>query len=267
MFSERSCVFEGNGVNPTVQGSTMPASACSTSTAQANGVIPGCPDRYNLLAASPFGKNNLFLYGRASVRLNASTSSAHHGQGLASLVSRFFPAVWYSAFQKHIPYSTERLSARKIMQEVALGLPYERYADEDESRAAFRKRVWGLLTDMRGDQKWYSLRFGSWLLALFFRWLFNGELYVNPDACSVLRALAPTSTFVYDPSAPRRIFLPELTLIVRIRRMPLSSGATMGLAQDKVISVWPAQEQIGCGTYRDLACLPSGMHAVVYAHV
>ena len=166
----------------------------------AQGVIPGCPRGYNFLRSSAFLASQGFLYGRSRVHLNVPASGSAQS-GYLTWYSHFLPATFYACLQRHKPYSEEQLCARRIMREAAdvVEKQADQYADGAESDKAFQRRVWRLLTRMRGDQKWYSLRFGSWLLTHMFRWLFNGEIYVDPQACEPLRALAGTSTFVCVP--------------------------------------------------------------------
>lgn len=171
----------------------------------AQGVVPGCPDAYNLLESSPFEANNRFLYGSAAVRLNAATTGAAPPSRLTSWLSPYLLAWWYSAFQRHVPYSHEGLGTRHVVRESATRVLQAEHATATESERQFKRRVWALLNDMHADQKWYSLRFGSWLLTQIFRWLYNGELYVCPEAVQRLRAIAEHSTFVCV-SRPCRAF-------------------------------------------------------------
>lgn len=163
----------------------------------AHGIVPGCPRSYNFLRSSAFLANQVYLYGRSRVHLNVPASGRAKSSYLA-FVSHLFPATFYSLLQRHVPYNTEHLSARRIMQEAAsvVAAQAEDLAGKGDSERRFKRKVWRLLTHMRGDQKWYSLRFGAWLCTHFFQWLFNGEIYVDPKACEALRNLADASTFM-----------------------------------------------------------------------
>jgi hypothetical protein len=172
------------------------AAAPGNQIGTAQGVIPGCPSGHNLLEASPFLQNNQFLYGSRSVRLNASSTAVLKPSIVTAALSPWMPTLWYSSFQKHIPYSDERLTARKVMREAADMLAHEDLARDRQSDREFKSRVWALLTRMHADQKWYSLRFGSWLITHICNWLYNGEIYVNSEACAALRAQAKNSAFV-----------------------------------------------------------------------
>ena len=169
----------------------------------AQGVVPGCPDAYNLLESSPFETNNRFLYGTPAVRLNAAADSTTRPSRLSSWLSPYLLAWWYSAFQRHVPFSHDGLNTRHIMHEAADRVVHSEHATEEEIDRQFKRRVWALLNDMHADQKWYSLRFGSWLLTHIFKWLYNGEIYVCAEDIQRLRAIADHSTFVCVSAAFR----------------------------------------------------------------
>jgi hypothetical protein len=162
----------------------------------AHALIAGCPERYTLLHSNPYKDNNWFLFGSTAVVTDAHRFPARRPTRASKALSGFFPAVWYSCFQTYIPYNSDGLDGKGIIREVLENLPASEYAG-DESESRYRSRVWRILVNMHGDQKWYSLRFGGFLLSLIFKWLFNGELFVNVDVCARLRELAPRSTFVY----------------------------------------------------------------------
>lgn len=108
------------------------------------------------------------------------------------------PTLWYAICQSYIPYNNEGLNGTHIIREALQKLVTSASEFEEEgSEKQYRRRVWQLLVEMRGDQKWYSLRFGCWLLSYIFKWLFNGEIFVGDEVLAQLRAMAPTSTFVY----------------------------------------------------------------------
>lgn len=161
----------------------------------AHALVAGCPAKHTLLQSTPYSDNNFFLYGHSAVVTDAYRRSKG-GTTASKTFSRLWPGPWYAWNQTYIPYNLEGLDGKSIIKEVLQAIPSD-YAEPSETDSRYRRRVWKLLVDMHGDQKWYSLRFGSWLLSLIFKWLFNGELFVNLDVCSNLRELAPKSTFVY----------------------------------------------------------------------
>ena len=161
----------------------------------AHALVAGCPAKHTLLQCTPYSDNNFFLYGHSAVVTDAYKRSKG-GTTASKTFSRLWPGPWYAWNQTYIPYNREGLDGKSIIKEVLQAIPAD-YAEPSETDSRYRRRVWKLLVDMHGDQKWYSLRFGSWLLSLIFKWLFNGELFVNLDVCSNLRELAPKSTFVY----------------------------------------------------------------------
>jgi hypothetical protein len=165
----------------------------------AHGVVPGCPDGYNLMRASAFLQNNDFLYGRPRVHVNVPASEQTSSLAWLAPLSRLCPAAYYALLQRHVRYNRERLTSKGIAREASTAAQCDHLREEGESEGAFQSRVWRLLTRMRGDQKWYSLRFGAWLCTHIFQWLFNGEIYVRPQATAALRTLADNSTFVYAP--------------------------------------------------------------------
>lgn len=161
----------------------------------AHALVAGCPaNGFTLLQSTPYSDNNFFLYGQSAVVTDAYRKKG--GTKASKTFSSLWPGPWYAWNQTYIPYNLEGLDGKSIIKEVLQAIPAD-YAQEQETEQRYRRRVWKLLVDMHGDQKWYSLRFGSWLLSLIFKWLFNGELFVNLDVCSKLRELAPKSTFVY----------------------------------------------------------------------
>lgn len=160
----------------------------------AHALVAGCPAKYTLLQSTPYLDNNFFLYGRSAVVTDAYRSTS--GTKASRALSPLLPGPWYAWNQTYVPYNLEGLDGKSIIKEVLHAMPPD-YAHPGETDRQYRRRVWKLLVDMHGDQKWYSLRIGSWLLSLIFKWLFNGELFVNLEVCSKLRELAPKSTFVY----------------------------------------------------------------------
>jgi hypothetical protein len=160
----------------------------------AHALVAGCPPKYTLLQSTPYADNNFFLYGHSAVVTDAYRRK--DATKASKACSFLCPGPWYAINQSYIPYNLEGLDGKGIIKEVLQSIPSD-YAEEDETDRRYRRRVWKLLVDMHGDQKWYSLRFGCWLLSLIFKWLFNGELFVNIAVCSKLRELAPKSTFVY----------------------------------------------------------------------
>ena len=157
--------------------------------------VAGCPAQYSLLASNPYHDNNRLLFGQATV----VTDAHNRGPTRASkLFSPLVPTLWYSMCQSYIPYNCDGLNGTHIIREalqklVASASDLEGQGDEKQ----YQQRVWQLLVGMRGDQKWYSLRFGCWLLSYIFKWLFNGEIFVGSEVVAQLREMAPTSTFVY----------------------------------------------------------------------
>jgi hypothetical protein len=160
----------------------------------AQGLVAGCPPKYTLLHSTPYSDNNFFLFGHSAVVTDAYKRK--EGTNASKAFSFLCPGPWYAINQTYIPYNLEGLDGKAIIKEVLQSIPSD-YAEAGETDRLYRRRVWKLLVDMHGDQKWYSLRFGSWLLTLIFKWLFNGELFVNLSVSSKLRELAPKSTFVY----------------------------------------------------------------------
>lgn len=157
--------------------------------------VAGCPAQYTLLASNPYYDNNRLLFGHSAVVTDAYRRSATRA---SKLFSPLIPTLWYSLCQSYIPYTSEGLNGTHIIKEALQKLITSASELEDEvSEEQYRRRVWQLLVDMRGDQKWYSLRFGCWLLCYIFKWLFNGEIFVGDEVLAQLRALAPSSTFVY----------------------------------------------------------------------
>lgn len=157
--------------------------------------VAGCPAQFTLLASNPYHDNNRLLFGQSAVVTDAHKRGPTQG---SKLFSPLVPAIWYSMCQSYIPYNSEGLNGTHIIREalqklVASDADLDGAADEKQ----YRRRVWQLLMGMRGDQKWYSLRFGCWLLSYIFKWLFNGEIFVGDEVLAQLRDMAPTSTFVY----------------------------------------------------------------------
>jgi glycerol-3-phosphate O-acyltransferase len=210
-------------------------------TALACGIVAGCPEGYSFLRACAFQQVNSFLFGSPCVRLNAAAAGAARNGSLLSQLSRVAPAIYYSVGQKHIPYSRERLTSRRIAREAAQSLSYDDLASTQESLKHFQRKVWALLTRLRGDQKWYSLRFGAWLCTHIFKWLFNGEIYVSTDATDILRAQADRTTFVYVPTHKSHLDYHMLSFVLFAESLacphiaagvPLTSVATLQCITD-----------------------------------
>lgn len=167
----------------------------------AHSFVAGCPAQFTLLGSNPYHDNNRFLFGHAAVVADA------HRCGVTSaskLFSPVVPTIWYACRQSYIPYNKDGLDGTLIIREAlqnivsSTSIAEEGGSETDHVELSeYRRRVWALLVDMRGDQKWYSLRFGCWLLSYIFKWLFNGEIFVVDEVSAQLRELAPKSTFVY----------------------------------------------------------------------
>lgn len=168
----------------------------------AENIVPGCPNRsFDLLRSSPFPNTNSFLYGSPAAVLNAATSETQHAvHGRFTLAARL-PSLWYSFFQRYMPYNSEGLDGRDIAAETANSVldAQEETETDSEEAARLKNQVWAIVRGIYGDQRWYSLRFGAWFLKHIFMWLFNGELYVDPRSTERLRELEPTSTFLCAP--------------------------------------------------------------------